>query len=403
MTKRRPEFFAPGFFVTPVVVTRRTPHRDRRSQLPDARREDRPLCWSCRRIGRKVLPQVYRRGHVPPLAAGRFRDRRVGPTAGHGTRPANGGQLWIQPYPVRRAASPHQRHAGIPQCQHHLGRQAAAERQVRVNGSPQRDAARRRRGTTPAGRARRRHDRRRLEPARAADLLRQVRAAPKLQIWSMAFDGTGAQEVVANVRPGGVAVSPDGNSIVYSAERDGSAGHLAGAAATALSRAGSTEVNDPTWLTMAPDGRRVLHIVAGRRAGDLPAVNRGRRAGPRRAVFRTRRTFARRASCWSGMYRANLQSPIKIGVLDAATGKPVQHLHRGLLGRRAAAAASRGRIRTRVLFTTAERINIWKQSGYGRSARKGRRISRTCGSPATRYRLTGCCCWRAGRHCAMPC
>ena len=152
----------------------------------------------------------------------------------------------------------------------------------------------RRRRASSAGGHRRRHDRRRLEPARAADLLRQVRARRSCRSGRWRSTAPGRRKSWPTSGWAGLSCHPTaaGSSTPPSATARLVYG---GRAATALERAGSTKVNDPI---VDDDGAgwvgRVLHLVARRSAGDVPALNRRWRAGPSRAVVRTRRTVARR-------------------------------------------------------------------------------------------------------------
>lgn len=73
----------------------------------------------------------------------------------------------------------------------------------------------------------------------------------------MNVDGTDQREVVADVRPGGIAVSPDGRSVFYGAEREGSIG-IWRALSDGSDPRRLAEVNDPTSLAMAPDGTVLL-------------------------------------------------------------------------------------------------------------------------------------------------
>jgi Tol biopolymer transport system component len=168
---------------------------------------------------------------------------------------------------------------------------------------------------------------------------------------------------VADVRPSGIAVSIDGKSVVYAAERDGSVG---------IWRAGSdgsdprrlAEVTDPTSLVMAPDGHSLYFTSS--EAG-TPATFRLSIDGGEPALVA--RLFERAApspdgKLLAGLYRADLEAPLTLGVLDATTGKPVN-----TIGDFSPASGS-GTIAwtpdgKSLLFTTAERMNIWKQPALG--------------------------------------
>ena len=70
----------------------------------------------------------------------------------------------------------------------------------------------------------------------------------------------------------------------------------------------------------------------------------------------------------AGVYRANDRDQISIGVIDAATGKPMHVFKNAVLGGNTTFGWTRDS-RT-VLYTTAERINLWAQPLDGGSPRQ---------------------------------
>jgi Tol biopolymer transport system component len=128
-------------------------------------------------------------------------------------------------------------------------------------------------------------------------------------------------------------------------------------------------VTDPTSLVMAPDGRSLYFTTS--KAG-TPATFRLSIEGGEPALVA--RLFERAApspdgKLLAGLYRADLQSPLTLGVLDATTGKPVNTIgdFSPASGSGSIAWTSDGRS---LLFTTAERMNIWKQPAMGGTREK---------------------------------
>lgn len=357
VTRHPPQFLAPGFFVNPSwspdgrhIVT-----AVRNSQTRDARL----VLFRVDDGSEEVLEQTYGDATFTrwmPDGSGVVVAARL-------PGMVSSGQLWLQPYPagdVRRITNDmlEYRTASMT-ADGKLLLSVSTQATARLSIMPLSGGEER---LLPEGRAAGGTG----VAWRSADspVFYIKRGATDLQVWSMAADGTGAQEVIANVRPGGVAVSPDGRWIVYAAERDGTPGlwraRSDGSAPRLLSA-----VNDPTWLALAPDGS-VAYFTSSRDGAPATfAVSTDGGEPVRVAPLFERAAPSPDGRLLAGIYRANAQSPLTIGVLDAATGRPV-HV---TTDEYAPSSGSGGFAWTAdgktLLFTTAERMNLWSQPAMG--------------------------------------
>ncbi|MBA2304565.1 MAG: PD40 domain-containing protein, partial [Acidobacteria bacterium] len=172
-----------------------------------------------------------------------------------------------------------------------------------------------------------------------------------------------ARELVGNVWPGGVAVSPDGRWIVYGAEQDGTVG-IWRATFDGLDARLLTAVADPGTLTMAPSGQQVYFtsLRGGSAATYRVSIDGGDpvlvAAGLERAAP------SPDGRLLAGIYKASPESPVTLGIIDVETGKAIN-----TISDYAAASGSGGTAwlpdGKTLLFTTAERTNLWKQPAMG--------------------------------------
>jgi len=188
-----------------------------------------------------------------------------------------------------------------------------------------------------------------------------------LQLWSLAADGTDPREVVSNIDDAGIGVSADGQWVVYTASRDGALGiwraRSDGSSPTRLATVDTVQA-----LVVSPDGQTVFFTSSMEgppstysvpMTGGQPKLVTQRLAGA--VVSPDGRMLA-------GVYRANDRDQISIGVIDAATGKPIHVFKNAVLGGNTTFGWTRDS-RT-VLYTTAERINLWAQPLDGGSPRQ---------------------------------
>jgi eukaryotic-like serine/threonine-protein kinase len=359
VTKHPPEFFAPGFFVAP-------------SWSPDGRYVAASVRDSAAREARLSLfstsdgrdgPFTARYadvGHanwLPDGSAIVFAARERGMYGN-----ANGGQLLLQPFPageVRRITNDllEYRTSSITADSKTLLTVAyEATSRLWVAGSDGRDARRLsdERALGAAGVAWS-HDGTRIFYFKAV--------SSQQQLWTMAADGSDTRELITKVRPGGVAVSPKGEWIVYVAERDGGSG-IWRARPDGSSQTLLTAIADPAYLTIAPDGREVYFTSLMQGA---PGTYRVPIDGGTPALVAT--DFERAAPSPDGRLLAGIFKPapeagLAIGIIDAATGKPVHVIPKF------SAPTGSGNFGwlpdgKTILYTTSERTNIWKQPATG--------------------------------------
>ena len=359
VTRRAPEFFAPTFYATPAWS-------------PDGRHIATAVRNSRTRRSGLVLIDVNDRSETPfptVFAAATFLRWKPDGSAIviSGRMPGaystgNGGQLYVQPYPsgeLRRITTDtaEYRNASMTADGKHLLSvtfQATSRLSLVPLSGGEEKLLPEGRTAGASGVA--------WSPAEPRLFYLKL-VGSKLQVWTMAADGTDQREVVADVGPSGIAVSLDGKSVFYAAERDGSIG---------IWRAGSdgsdprrlAEVTDPSSLATAPDGRS-LYFTSPK--DGTPATFRLSVDGGEPALVA--RLFERAApspdgKLLAGLYRADLKAPLTLGVLDAATGKPVHTISdfSPASGSGSIAWTPDGKS---LLFTTAERMNIWKQPAMG--------------------------------------
>ncbi len=129
--------------------------------------------------------------------------------------------------------------------------------------------------------------------------------------------GIDSREVVTGIRPAGVAISPDGRSLVYAAERDNT-GAIWRANLDGSNERRLADVADAFWLAVAPDGRHVYFTSS---RGGSPATYRVALDGGEIALVAAglqRAVPSPDGRLLAGIYRDSPRSPLTIGVLDAA-------------------------------------------------------------------------------------
>ncbi len=359
LTKSAPEFLAPAFFVAPswspdgAFIAGAV----RNSQTHGTRL----ALFSVRDATEQTFPFQYAEATFTswiPDGSGIVLVARLPSTPSNG----NGGQLWLQPYPSgepRRLTSDmlEYRNATFTSDSQSLltvGFEGSTRLSITsVNGANERylpeDRTAGLNGVTWSP------DGQRIFYLKA---VREIR-----QLWTMAIDGSDAREVIGNAGWGGVAVSPDGRAVVYTAERNGTRGiFLANVDGTGERMLAPVE--DANRLMMAPDKREVYFTSL--RDGSGATYRLPLDGGPPSllAAGLERAVPSPDGRLLAGVYRASPEAAITIGIIDAATGRVVN-----TIGDFAAPTGSGGfewqPDGKTVIFTTAERFNLFSQPAMG--------------------------------------
>jgi Tol biopolymer transport system component len=358
VTKRPPAFLAPSFFAaaswSPDGL--RIAAAVRNSQTRDARL----VLFDVADGAAHEFPQQYAEAtytHWLPDGSGIV---LAGRTPGMYST-GNGGQLWLQPYPsgaVRRITSDmlEYRSASVTADGKSL-LSVAYEASSRLSLMPVTGGAERR---LP-------EDRSAGAPGLAWNpdglsifYLKNLRG--ELQIWTMGADGSNPHEVVPNVRPS-MAVTPDGQ-IVYGAERDGTGGVWRANTDGSNPRLLAAVAAGPAWLAASPEGREVYFtsLRDGSPATYRVPIDGGEPVLVARLLERAVPSPDGRLLL--GLYKENPKAPIALGVIDATSGQPLQTFPDF------PSAGGTGGFgwmpdNKTLLFTTAERTNIWTQPAAG--------------------------------------
>ena len=359
VTKRPPEFLAPGFFAAAswspdgariAAVVRNSRTRGARlavfdtgdgatREFPEEYAEATSTRWLPDGSGIVVT------GRAPGMYS-----------------TGNGGQLWLQPYPsgeVRRITNDmlEYRTASVTADGKSL-LSVAYEASSRLSLMPMADGEERRlpedRSAGAPGLAWS-HD------GQSIFYLKNVRG--ELQIWRMGTDGSNPHEVLTNVRPS-LAVTPDGQSIVYAAEREGAGGIWRANIDGSNPRLLAQIPTGPAWLAMAPGGREVYFtsLQDGSPATYRVSIDGGEPMLVARLLERAVPSPDGRLLL--GLYKEDPSASISLGVLDAVSGRPVNTFPDFPSAGGSGGFAWMPDSET-LLFTTAERTNIWTQPASG--------------------------------------
>ena len=360
-TRQPPEFFGPGFFTAP-------------SWSPDGKRIAAAVRSSATRDA-GVLTFDVADGSPHPLPA-RYAEATftqwlpdgrglivIGRMFGvQGT--GNGGQIWLQPYPsgdLRRITSDmiEYRNASLSSDGRTLvtvGFEASAGLSVVSLETGEERALPGERSDGAGGVA---WDGQRIFYVKAQ--------ARELQIWTMNADGSDSRELIRNVRPS-LALSPDGRTLAYSAERNGRV-QLLRADSDGRGERQLAAVPDAAWTTFSPDGRWVFFSSSrdGAPATYKVAIDGGEPVLVTRNLQRA--TLSLDGQFVAGVHRSNDQDQLALTVLSLADGQVAHRLpgYAPATGSGGFAWAPDG---ASLFFTSVERMNIWKWTFSGGEPRK---------------------------------
>ena len=359
VTRRPPEFFAPGFFVAPSWSPdgRWIAAAVRNSQTRDARL----ALFSVKDGGEQSFPQRYADATYTawmPDGSGIVLAGRMPGTVVSGI----GGQLWLQPYPageIRRITNDLSEYRTVSLTRDgKMLVSVASESNARLSlatltgGEERRLPEDRFAGATGVAWA---------PDGRQIYYIKLVQQAP--QLWTMGSDGSNARELVARVRPSGVAVSPDGRWLAFGADREAGPG-VWRANADGSSQRLLTPDPDPRWIAIAPDGLSVYFTSS--RDGS-PSTYRVSSEGGKPvlvAPLLERAVPSPDGRQLAGVHRTQLDAPYTISVLDASDGRVLNAISDVSI---ATGTTSLSWLRDgkTLLFVLAERMNLWKQPALG--------------------------------------
>jgi Tol biopolymer transport system component len=355
-TREPPEFFAPGFFVAPAWS-------------PDGRRISAFVRNSRTRDSRLVtvdvdngsahpFEQAYADGTFTawlPDGSGILYIAR--PPGAFGT--GNGGQIYLQPYP---SGAPRRVTSDLAEYRT-ISASADGTQLVSVGFDVRAQMAL----VPSAGGAETRLPTDRFDGARGmawtpdgSRIYYSKFTGRTTDIWSMKADGSDAQDVVSGDYSASPSISPDGRTLVFA----GTIGPDTGiwrAAVDGTSPRLIAAVPDPRFVIIAKDGRTVFFTAS---IGGAPGTYQVPIDGGAPTLFAP--LFERAAASpdgqlLAGVYRANPTAQFALAVLSVADAKPVHAFPNFLPTTGGGGSIAFTADGSALLYTTAERYNVWKQ------------------------------------------
>lgn len=358
VTLNPPEFFVPAFFAAPAWSPDgrfiAAPIRDSRT------RESRVALIDVAAGTRELLParfaEVMQAKWLPDGSGLVLAARTVG-TYGSG----NGGQIWLQPYPdgeLRRITNDLQEYRTVS-----LTADGSSLVSVAFDANAWLYLA------DAAGRGARRLGNERSFPggiawnAEGSRIFYMKVEASDLQLWSVAADGSDAREVVRGVASSGIDATRDGEWIVYGAVRDGADGIWRARPDGSAPQLLAAVVN-PSAIALSPDGRTVYFTSSkdGPSSTYRIPISGGAPTLVARGLYRA--GVSPDGRLLAGVYRPEQTAALSLGVIDAASGRPVRTSanYAAPSGGPTFAWTPDGQ---KVIFTTTERFNLWTEPAGG--------------------------------------
>lgn len=358
VSKRRPEILAPGFFIAPswspdgsriAVAIRNSESRDARLALIDVNTG-----------AEESFPHRYADATFAAWLPDGSAIALVGRMSGM-TSAGNGGQIYLQPYPagaVRRLTNDLTEYRTISFTRDGrslltVGAEANARMSIAsITGDNDR----------------------RLDEDRFSGVM-GVAWAPDgsrfyytkvvqrgLELWTMKADGTDPRELIKGIS-GWITVTPDGRTLVFSGEHDNTPG-IWRANADGSSRRLITSDVDPRYLAVTPDGQFVLFTSS--REGPASTFKVSIEGGEATLVSRfLSRAIPSPDGQWiGGMYQVKPDTTAVISVLRASD-LTLQHANADLSISSGTTSVSWSPDSRSMIFVTAERTNLWRQSVLG--------------------------------------
>ncbi len=356
-TRHPPDFFAPGFFVSPAWSPdgKRIAAGVRNSTTRDAHLTTIDLATGVE----TVFPDPFGVVSATALGARRVRHpvrRRAAARAGP---PATAARFYFQPFP-----SGPLRHVTNDVVEY---RNISVSEDGRSMVSVGFDTAVRLYEVPYAGGEDRRIDGTRYDGASGVawmpDGRRFVFGRPvqgQRTLWSAAADGSDPRQLTSEGTAVWPAVSADGRSLVFFGDRGADNGIWRSDADGSNPRL-LAKVADASSIVFAPDQKSVYFTST---TGGAPATYRLSVDGGQPTVVAPlfeRAGVSHDGRLLAGIYRENARAPLTLGVVDAQTGKPVT-VFRDYTPASGSGAIAWAPDDKAIIYSTSERTNVWRRS-----------------------------------------